>query len=433
MKFEEIQLTTDAAGHCLNSTQCFSSDDQWIVFDGRNDDTKIASTPTISIVNTISGEIRQVYQTSNQTGYGPGVGAATFSPAANRVLFIHGIRNASAEYPYSMTRRTGVAVGIDVPQTPVFMDARNILFPFTNGALRGGTHAHTWTGDGQWISFTYNDYLLEQAGKTNDTIKDLRTIGIMIPGKVIVPANGFENNNGEMFSLLVATVTATPVKGSNEIEKAFDETWIGSNGYRKPDGCWQRRAIAYQGNLRDENGNLKTEIFVVDIPDDILRDAESMVYHATPELPLPIPPGLVHQRISYTEKGVSDSPRHWLRSDPDGSLIAFLSEDEKGFVQLFCISPNGGEPEQLTRFTFSIQGPFNFSPDGRFIAYVADNSVFLTDIFTLQSSRITERSGDESKPVGAVNWSYDGAMLCYNRYVEVNGERYLQIFLLKRK
>ncbi|MBO9659703.1 MAG: DUF3748 domain-containing protein [Chitinophagaceae bacterium] len=432
MKFEEIQITHDPNGHCLNSTQCFSPDDQWIVYDGRNDDAQIGSSAIIAMVNTSTGEIRELYKTTDQTEYGPGVGAATFSPTRNRVLFIHGIRNASAQNPYSITRRTGVAVDIESPGLPIFMDARNVSQPFTNGALRGGTHAHTWSGDGEWISFTYNDYVVEQAAKTDNSIRDLRTIGIMIPGrKVFVPENGMENNNGNMFSLVVATVKENPLPGSEEIEKAFDETWIGKNGYRKSDGTWQNKAIAYQGNLRDENGQLKTEIFVVDIPDNILIDTGSMQWKTTSDQRLSPPPGLIYRRITYTTKGLTDKPRHWLRSDDAGERIAFLAEDEKRVIQLFTISPNGGNPEQLTDSEFSIQGPFNFSPDGQRIAYIADNSVFITEVNSLKTVRITERFNDASKPVGAVNWSNSGTMLCYNRYIECGSGKFLQIILLK--
>jgi hypothetical protein len=434
MKFEEIQITKDASGHCLNSTQCFSPDDQWIVYDGRNDDTQIGSTAVIAMVNTCSGEIKQLYKTVAQTEYGPGVGAATFSPVSNRVLFIHGIRNASAQNPYSITRRTGVAVDLELPGKPVFMDARDVREPFTNGALRGGTHAHTWSGDGEWVSFTYNDHVVEQAAVTNCAIKDLRTIGIMIPGrKVIVPENGVENNNGEMFSIVLVPVVENPSPGSDEIDKAFDETWIGKNGYRKSDGSWQNRAIAYQGNLRDEDGQLKTEIFVTDIPEDILNNAESMRWDITSDQRLLPPPGLTHRRITYTRKGLTDKPRHWLRSNREGTQIAFLAEDENGFIQLFTISPNGGNPEQLTDFDFSIQGPFNFSPDGKKIAYVADNSVFITEISSLHSTRITQRANDESKPIGAVNWSNSGTMLCYNKYVQDQLGKFLQIIILKNE
>ena len=89
-----IQLTSDNSGHTIHNTQCFSPDDQWIVFDTRNNDTLIRSTGNISMVNTRTGEITELYHTRHQTEYGPGVGAASFCPVSNRVIFIHGVRNS---------------------------------------------------------------------------------------------------------------------------------------------------------------------------------------------------------------------------------------------------------------------------------------------------------------------------------------------------
>ena len=433
MAFKEIQLTNGAAGHCLNSTQCFSSDDQWIVFDGRNHDTMIGQTSNIAMVNTKTGVICTLYQTNAQTAFGPGVGAATFSPAKNRILFIHGIRNASENNPYSISRRTGVAVDIENPGAPIFLDARDVKPPFTQGALRGGTHAHTWSGDGQWISFTYNDHILERAHRIDSSVIDLRTVGIMVPDKkVLVPENGPENNNGEMFSVLLADVTPHPKPGSDEIEKAFDEAWIGDRGYRKADGTWQQYAVAYQGNTRTINGELKTEIFVVDIPDNILALAEEADLRGTDKCRPALPPGLVRRRITLPGKGVSATPRHWLRTAPDGSAIAFLSADKNGHVQVCTVSPNGGEVQWLTDFNFSVQGPLNFSPDGKYISFVADNSVFITDRIKRESTRITEKDSNEDRPVGAVIWSYSGDMLCFNRYVSNGNGRFLQVFVLKK-
>src|SRR5690606_3611959 len=148
-------LTHAAQGHTIHHTQVFSKDGQWIVYDTRNGDTQIGRTGSIELVDVNSGEERVLDDTENQAEYCPGVGAATFSPVQNRVLFIHGIRNADASRPYGMTRRTGVAVDTNRPGEPIFMDARDVSPPFTPGALRGGTHAHSWSGDGQWISFTY--------------------------------------------------------------------------------------------------------------------------------------------------------------------------------------------------------------------------------------------------------------------------------------
>ena len=92
------------------------------------------------MVNVISAKIKELYSTFNQLVYGPGVGAASFSTKEDKVIFIHGIRNASAKNPYSFTRRTWVSIELTHPLLPIFMDARDVFNPFTPGALRVGVH-----------------------------------------------------------------------------------------------------------------------------------------------------------------------------------------------------------------------------------------------------------------------------------------------------
>lgn len=424
----EIQITQSHSGHCINSTQCFSSDGQWIVYDARNKDAQLAANGEIRMVNTTTREDVLLYQTSHQTIYGPGVGAATFAPDGKKVLFLGGIQNADETNPYSFTRRTGIAVEVAYPLTPIWMDARDIVAPFTPGALRGGTHAHTWSGDGQWISFTYNDHILSELAKTDSTLIDTRTVAVMFPRPVQVKdADGCENKNGAMYSTLVSRVVRHPVPGSDEISRAFDECWIGERGYIKPDGTRQYRAIAFQGELIDEKGNKKTEIFVTDIPDPIQMDYNDPRYAGTIDLLPEVPASIQQRRISFTEKGVAATPRHWLRSTPDGLLIGFLAADEGGVIQLWGISPNGGPPKQLTWLQQSIEGPFNFSPDGDWVAYVAGGEVQVTRLSDGETRRLTTKGENCSAVTGAVNWSPRGDMLCYNRYV--NG--YLQIFSLR--
>jgi len=429
---KEIQLTWDKQGHLLNTSQCFSKEDNWIVYDNRNLETGIPENGTIGMVNLKTKIVKTIYSTTNQTQYGPGAGAVTFSPVEDRILFIQGIRNAGKENPYSFSRRTGVSVLINKPGVGEFMDARNIIPPFTPGALRGGTHAHTWSADGKWISFTYNDFIIDQLSKKDSAVNDLRVVAIMNnSSSVIVPdTSNEENNNGKMFSTVVTTVADHPAWGSDEIDKAFDEGWIGNNGYLKKDGTRQKRAIAFQGNVRDANGKTKTEVFVTDIPDDIS--------HAIPGCPLegtentrPCPPeGVTQRRITFTGKGII-GPRFWLRTTPDGKWIGFLTTDEKGKVQIFLVSPNAGGITQLTHNPFSVEGPFNFSPDGKKVSYICDNSIFITYLNNGFSSRLTMKFADTEKPVGPVVWSNNGKMLAYNRYIRDNsGISYLQVFLL---
>jgi len=319
MSSDEIQLTFGDYGHTIHNYQVFSPDDRWIVFDSRNFDNQISSTGNIDMVNVTSGETLTLYRTVNQTQYGPGVGAASFSPFEEKVIFIHGIRNANEINPYGFTRRTGVAIDVKHRFCPIFMDARNIYSPFTQGALRGGTHAHCWSGDGKWISFTYNDYILEQLGKTDKCVKDLRAVGIMVPSeKVKVPDyNNLENNDGEMFSVVITEVLENPRPASDEIMKAFDECWIGKIGYKKTDGSLQEKAVAFQGHVITKNGKVKTECFVADLPEDISNPKVNSPLEGTPVTRPGVPEGIHQRRITNTENGM-EGPRNWLRTTPDG-------------------------------------------------------------------------------------------------------------------
>ena len=428
---KETLLTTGKYGHTLNSAQVFSPDDRWIVYDTRNDDTHIQYTRTIEKVNVESGEADTVYCVENQTKYGPGVGAVAFHPYMDKIIFIHGLLNCNEQQPYGFTRRFGAVVNIN-SSTFVHAEGRTTQAPLIAGTLRGGTHAHTWSGDGDWISFTYNDHLMEGLEKsTNGSIKDLRTIGVMAPlQKVKVSLENAENFSGEYFAVVAATVTEKPTPGSDEIERAFDECWIGTGGYKKLDGTQQKRAIAFQGNVRDANGEVTTEVFVADIPDDITQPNPDKPLEGTPTTRPNVPAGSVQRRITFTTNrkypGIQ-GPRFRLRSSPDGYTLYFLMKDDAGVVQIFSVPTTGGEIHQITQLDYSVQAQFNVSPDGNQLSVVADNSIWLVETVSGRLTRITERARDENAPVGGVLWSRSGKILVFNRYVTSGEERYLQI------
>lgn len=435
-ELQEYQLTRGQKGHFLSTTQCFSPSDEWIVYDTRNEDSHIGQTCCIEAVNANSKEEKLLYKTQNQTIYGPGVGAATFSPVKNRVLFIHGLTNSNAQHPYGFTRRTGVAVDVENPGMPVFMDARDVTYPFTAGALRGGTHAHTWSGDGQWIGFTYNDDILAGLERKDNSAHDLRVVGVMAPdGPVTVSGDSSgENNDGVKFSVIVTRVTDNPKPGSDEISKAYENGWVGSNGYIRTDGKRQKRAIAFLGDVRDEDGQKVTEVFVVDIPDDITTPAPGAPIEGTRDTrPMP-PAGTKQRRLTYTTNrlypGVQ-GPRHWMRSTPDGSLVLFLMKDDKGIAQVYGVAPTGHDIRQVTHNVFSVETTFNISPDGNFVAYGSNNQVYVTQISTGETRPLTRRKNKSWSNLRGVNWSNDGRMIAYNRKVSRGDSSYYQIFLLK--
>jgi Tol biopolymer transport system component len=237
-----------------------------------------------------------------------------------------------------------------------------------------------------------------------------------------------------MFSVLVSRTVNEPRPGSDEISRAFEDAWVGTRGYVQPDGTRQHRAIAFQGHVRTRSGATISEVFIVDLPDDLTVPGNAPLEGTETTRPNP-PRGVEQRRLTFTENrkypGLQ-GPRHWLRSSPDGSRIAFLMRDESGIVQIWSISPGGGEPQQLTRNTFDVASAVSWNPDGRSIAYVADNSVFVSDAETGDATRLTIRADDGSAPrPEACVFSPDGKRIAYVRPIENNGRTHNQIFVVE--
>lgn len=416
----EQQHTTGKYGHTLNATQVFSPDDNWVVYDTRNDDTHIGRTDGIEMVNITTGEVIRLYTTPRQTQHGPGVGAVAWNPRRDEIIFIHGLQHADAAKPYSMTRRFGALLKPHTARTLRHADARIIQEPFIAGALRGGTHAHTWSGDGAWISFTYNDEVHEQ---------HIRTVGVMAPTHAVaVPVADCDNFPGEYFTVVVAAVTAHPRSGSDDIDKAFDECWVGQDGYEDKNGQHQTRAIAFQGNVRSEDDAVVTEVYVADLPGDITQPADGQPLAGTTHMRPQVPRGVHQRRLTYTTErkypGLQ-GPRFRLRTAPDGAEIYFLMKDEAGRVQLYSVPTAGGHIIPITWLEHTVQGQHNVSPDGRWISFLADNSVWVIDAAGGTPRRLTARTSDAQAPVGGALWNHRGDRLAYNRY---DAQGFLQIY-----
>lgn len=406
-------ITNSHIGHMIHHNSVFSLDDQWIVFDSRNDETKIGETSTIGIVHVNTGEERLIYKTKNQTEYGPGVGAASFSPLQDRVIFIHGLYDADQEKPYDLTRRFGLAVDIAKPEYGIQMDARDILAPYTLGSLRGGTHSHCWSKDGLLISFTYNDAFVDS---------DLREVGVMLPSDNIIQVPKIKgNNDGEFYSVIVSDVVRNPTWGSDEISKAFDECWVTSNILSN------KYVLAFQGNTLNVMGEVVTEIYTVDIdPKSIHQDPLTIGKEG--EKPQ-VPKGVTQKRLSSTKNGLSDL-RHWLRSSPDGQYIYALAKDVLGRNQIIQCEVTTGDFKYLSDFDFSVSSPININYLGDKIAFVANNNVYLYHLESTKLKQLTSFSSNDSKIVGAPVFSRKDDKIAFNQFALVDNVQYVQIKLI---
>ncbi|PHM44903.1 biopolymer transporter Tol [Xenorhabdus mauleonii] len=423
MVFKERQITFDSRSHQITNINIWTPDSQWIVYDVRPSGASFTGL-TIEKIHVENGQIGIIYQAKE----GAHVGVVTVSPKEPvNYAFIHGPEKPDDQWQYDFHHRRGVIVSDTQPNVAINIDAMDITPPYTAGALRGGTHVHIFSPDGSRLSFTYNDHVMHEL----DPALDLRNVAVAVPLRAVASAKKHPREyDGSYFSVVVSETTVNPRPGSDDINRAYEEGWVGQQGYLKENGQWQRWALAFIGDTRAENGDKVPEIYLVDLPENDEDYAiESQQPLAGTETALPAPPLRVKQRrLTFTHgkrwPGVVNVPRHWLRASPDGSKICFLMKDEKGIVQLWYISPTGGDPKQITYGMDDIQSAFSWDSRGQFIACVCDNSIVLYDSENGNMRRLTERT-DEAPCADAVVISPDDRYVAFMR--DIDG--YRQIFI----
>lgn len=431
------QITFANVGHILTNINVWSPDGEWIVFDLRSDaGGSVFDSDRIERVNVKTGQVQELYKAPGHAK----VGVVTYSPIDDKVVFIQGPKNPTPDWSYASNHRHGVIVDASKPGVAINLDARDLAPPFTPGALRGGTHVHVYSPDGKWVSFTYEDALLPDADALSippGTDVNARNIGVSVPaGPVRVSSDNPHNLDGTFFSVLITRTVRDPEPGSDQISRAFSNSWVGTDGYIKTDGTRQKRAIAFQASVRTATGKTISEAFIIDLPSkvsDMTKPGNGPLAGTSTRMPAP-PAGVVQRRLTFTSTrkypGIQ-GPRHWLNSSPDGSQIALLMRDDWGVVQIWTISPNGGTPVQVTHDPWSVASAFTWNHRGGWIAYVADNSIFEVNIATGKSRRLTPRCADVEAPLPlACVYSPDGRLIAYERRVRSESKIHNQIFVV---
>ncbi|WP_110955467.1 DUF3748 domain-containing protein [Anaerosinus massiliensis] len=430
LRGKEVQLTKSPNGHQLVNKNIFSPDSSWIVYDVRSQD-HIFDSECIEKVNIHTKERVVLYKASNQAK----VGVASYHPFENKVAFIHGPEFPTEEYSYSAVHRYGAMVDEKNLMHAENIDARDVTIPFTPGALRGGTHVHIWHSDSSMMSYTYEDEILADVMQESaEQDMNIRNVGVTVFNKHIAVHPGKRNFDG-YFSVLVTKTNANAQPDSDDIVKALEEGWIGKNGYVKKDGNRQKKALAFQGFVIGKDGMQVPEVYRVDLPDDLTISGDSGPIQGTVSKRPQPPEGVVQTRLTFTTDrkypGIQ-GPRHWLRTNPDGSKIAYMAKDDQGVVQIWTVPTTGGTPAQVTHHPFSIQTGFSWSPDGEYFAYGADNSLFVTSISDGISTRLTTRANDHEAILPyCVSYSPDGKNIAYLKNVRCGAdakESYSQIF-----
>ena len=114
---------------------------------------------------------------------------------------------------------------------------------------------------------------------------------------------------------------------------------------------------------------------------------------------------------------------------PDGKKIAFVSNRNKGYIQIWVIDADGGNPIRLTDGVWD-RNP-DWSPDGRKIAYdfllnPLDHDRWNRTIYVMDSNgknnrRLIEKPGWDTNP----SWSPDGEKIAFASYRDIPIEIYV--------
>lgn len=418
----ERQLTFSPISKALDNNDNFSPDGKFLVYDIR--DTAgpgLGNSTAIMKASIATGHESDLYRPKSVVGAdaAPGLAAASWSPVADEVVFIHGplLEDTPRLGFYSQTNRRGAVVPGDGSGRVRFLDCRDVASDVTPpGAHRGGTHRHEYSADGKRIGFTYDDHRLRAYG---------RNIAMLVPH----PQSPCGVSH--YFAVLLPIVPAADARPGDMV-RAEHDSWVGAKGLMR----------AFAGSVKDSSGRTVTGLYVVDIPESV--DVTTAKAGTATRYPEP-PKGLRMRRLAGTvAPGI-------VRGSPDGSRIAYYAPDSNGVRQIFVIPANGSDehsdpamrPRQVTSLPGGAASGLRWHPSGNSIAVLSEDGIAVTCVKPgprFGKSAWLTRHGAGTPPAEALVWSPDGKLLAFNRRVptttaggkvvkDAAGKDFRQIFL----
>lgn len=407
---QERQITSSPKNHCLDNNDNFSMDGKSLCYDTREVvGPGIENSQSIEKVEIASGRETVLYRppaTVVGREAAPGVGAASYSPVEDKVVFIHGplLDDVPARGYYAKPNRTGMEVDADGSGKYVWLDRRDVATSrdTTPGAHRGGTHRHEYSLDGKRIGFTYDDFLLTQYD---------RTVGYMqknakAPGGVT-----------HFFAVLVPVVPKDTAK-PGEIEKAYADSWVGREGSMR----------AFIGKVRNDDGKTYEEsLFVIDVPAEV--DITTADSGSATRYPMP-PKGTSIRRLTH------DWASGTVRGTPDGDRIAYYGHAADGSTQIFVIASDGSDrspdpakqPKKVTSLEKGAGPGLRWHPSGKYVFCISDNGIAAT--FAVPGPQFGKTvfltPHDDTPARGDLVVSLDGKRLAFTKpvpTVDENGKR----------
>jgi dipeptidyl aminopeptidase/acylaminoacyl peptidase len=121
---------------------------------------------------------------------------------------------------------------------------------------------------------------------------------------------------------------------------------------------------------------------------------------------MPTPPTTPSPNLSIEAIVAVEAPREF-RLHPRDRIVAYTAE-AAGTRQLFTLSLRGGYPTQLTASEKPVSDP-QWSPDGRRVAFVRDEEIWVLEVDGSRLARVVARPGRGREP----RWSPDGHRIAF--------------------
>lgn len=375
-----VQLTNAPHGHILANRSCWSPDGQWLYFDLRRDET-VFDGREIQRVRVDNGSVESVLQAPADSF----VGVPTTNDVDHRLVALRSPIAPDSAWTYTAWHRCGLIGNAEARGAFEVLDARDVTPPFTAGALRGGTHLHMLNAKQDLVSSTYEDRVL--ATNTTSLSDENRRVVAVTDLSLAVSTPKYAGdlaarNQDGFFTAVVTEVVNDPQPGSDQIARAYSDAWIAHT-----------RSIAFFGEVVASDGQRSSELFVVDLPDDLTKAAANPLC-GTPTTRPGVPAGVTQRRLTHTGSSKApgvQGPRHWPVSTPDGSLIGFYARNDAGKVCFYTVPPVGGPAHQVTDGEFEPTSSFTWNASGTAVTFVADGSVFIAEVPSGRTHRMTPK------------------------------------------
>lgn len=411
---QDTQITFGLQSHSLDNNDNFSPDGRYLCYDTRESvGPGIEHGYSIEVVDLTDKRPIIVYAPDEiMTGDtpAPGIGAVSFSRALPEVSFIHGppVSETAARGFYGKPNRNGACVRLSGEVVEC------------DGAwhmVKDGHYAFSWLdkrdvsteGDTEAGAHRGGTHRHEYCGRGD-------RIGFTYDDFLLPD---YDRTIGYMephekapapashFFALLVAVAPMDEAGPGELEKAYGDAWV------DPEGTMR----AFIGKIRSENGvDYEESLFVADVPrtvDITTADAGSATRYPQP------PEGIKIRRLTSTfAAGI-------VRGSPDGKYIAYYAEDTRGQSQVFIIDAQGSDeaddpalrPRQVTSLPKGTQNGIRWTPDGKAILCIYDDGLVLTSVVPGENfgkSVFLTPHGDGINRHAPV-FSPDGKGLAYNR------------------